>query len=716
MKLLKYLSFGGIALLSAIMVTATILEKYHGRPFVSQHIYGTLWFVLLWGLTATASLIFVIRRKMFRRPAVLALHLSFCLILAGALVTWIFGRQGTLHLRIGESICYFANREGHAEHFPFTVRLDDFRVEHYPGTQSPMDYVSHLCITSSRDSLCEEISMNHILRFKGYRFYQASYDTDRRGSTLSVSHDPWGIGLTYGGYALLLLSMLFFFFDKQSGFSHLLKHPALRKTACMTLFFGLPLTFVYAQSPTTLPRSITEEMGRLHVYYNGRICPLSTLSHDFCQKITNKDHYKNLDATQFMAGWLFFYDEWKEIPLIYIKSGEDRKALGTQGKYARLTDFRGTRLSPRSEEAFALIQMMSSQDLLKIFPYFHSETQSIRWASPNDRLPQTVGADTAVFIRLSINYLNELLLKQDYEQALSVLHKIGRWQERQAGDVLPSKARFSAEQLYYRINQPLGVAVFFLLTGMASFVLYCRRTASRKRPNRLVERLLWLLLCLGALYLSAMLVLRAWICGHWPMSNGYETMQMIAWCALMAALLFRQKFDLLQPLGFLVAGLAMMVSMMGSSNPQITPLMPVLSSPLLSVHVMLVMVSYTLFAFIMLNGVAGIWLHRKHKEASLRLAIVGRLMLYPAVFCLAAGIFIGAVWANVSWGRYWGWDPKEVWALITLLVYAFALHDRSLARFQRPVFFHIFSIAAFVCVIVTYFGVNFLLGGMHGYV
>ncbi|MCM1168433.1 MAG: cytochrome c biogenesis protein CcsA [Bacteroides sp.] len=193
-------------------------------------------------------------------------------------------------------------------------------------------------------------------------------------------------------------------------------------------------------------------------------------------------------------------------------------------------------------------------------------------------------------------------------------------------------------------------------------------------------------------------------------------MQAIAWFALLATLIFHRRLDFLLPLGFLVAGLAMLVSMMGSSNPQITPLMPVLSSPLLSVHVMLVMVSYTLFAFMMLNGMAGLWLHLNHKEASLRLSVVSRLMLYPAVFTLAAGIFVGAVWANVSWGRYWGWDPKEVWALITMLVYSFALHNKSFSAMNRPAAFHIFSIAAFLCVLITYFGVNFLLGGMHGYV
>ncbi|MCM1042145.1 MAG: cytochrome c biogenesis protein CcsA [Bacteroides sp.] len=718
MKALKYTSFGILAVLTALMVAATVLEKVYGNFFVGRYIYGSWWFVALWAVAAVCSSLYMVRRRLYRKPVTFALHTSFILILLGASVTWISGKQGHLHLRLdGAEAAYFENREGHAEYFPFSVRLDDFRVEHYPGTVSPMDYVSTVSIRTQKDSLSGEISMNHILRFKGYRFYQASYDADQKGSTLAVSHDPWGIGLTYGGYLLLLLSMIGFFLDRQSGFRQLLKHPALKKALCLAALLPVFSCGFAAQSaPRSVPKEVADEMGKLHVYFNGRICPLSTLSHDFCLKITKKDHYRDADANQFLAGWLFFYDHWKNEPVIHIKSKQDRKTLGLTGKKARLTDLDTAPLSPRSEESFALIDMVSNLGMLRVFPYFDSALMAVRWASPVDRLPAYVGQDTAMFIRLSLNYLNELLQKQDYEQAVSLIRKIGLWQQKQAQEVLPSRARFAAEQFYNRANKPLPAAVCLLIIGMAAFVPYCRRMASNRAQNRNLVKALLGLLCLALLYLSAMVALRAWVCGHSPVSNGYETMQAIAWFALLATLIFYRRLDFLLPLGFLVSGLAMLVSMMGSSNPQITPLMPVLSSPLLSVHVMLVMVSYTLFAFMMLNGLAGLWLHLNHKEASLRLSVVSRLMLYPAVFTLAAGIFVGAVWANVSWGRYWGWDPKEVWALITMLVYSFALHNKSFPTLNHPAAFHIFSIAAFLCVLITYFGVNFLLGGMHGYV
>lgn len=722
MKILKYVSFGLLALLTAILVGATVAEKIYGSPAISRHVYGAWWFVALWAATAFFSAFFMLRKKLYRKPFVFALHASFFLILAGALVTWIFGKQGHLHVRVdGVEATYFENREGHAEYLPFSVRLEDFHVDFYPGTQTPMDYVSELFVRAScHDSLRATVSMNRILRFKGYRFYQASYDADRRGSTLAVSHDPWGIGITYAGYLLLFLSMMAFFFDSKSGFRALLNHPALRRTLCIAAF--LPMFALgrasTAAAPPAMPQNVAQEWGKLHVYYNGRICPLSTLAHDFCLKITKKDHYKNFTAEQFLSGWTFFYDSWKNEPLIYIKSKQDREILGLEGKTARLSDFNAAPLSPRSEESFALINMVSNQGLFRIFPYFDSSLHAIRWVSPVDRLPAYVGQDTSTFIliKFSLNYINELLLNQNYDEAISVIQKISVWQQRQAAEVLPSGARFTAERFYHRANRPLGVAVCLLLVGFAAFIGYCRRMAAHRAPDRLWERLLTVLLCIGLAYLSVMLVVRAWVCGHLPFSNGYETMQMIAWFALLATLLFYRKADFLLPLGFLVSGLAMMVSMMGSSNPQITPLMPVLSSPLLSIHVMLVMISYTLFAFMMLNGLAGLWLNFRHKEASMRLAVVSRLMLYPAVFTLAAGIFIGAIWANVSWGRYWGWDPKEVWALITFLVYSFALHNKSFPALNRPAVFHTFAVIAFLCVPITYFGVNFLLGGMHGYV
>ena len=257
--------------------------------------------------------------------------------------------------------------------------------------------------------------------------------------------------------------------------------------------------------------------------------------------------------------------------------------------------------------------------------------------------------------------------------------------------------------------------MFNLTMGLLAFglLLYkgMRRTVPVGRVFRCVERVLTCALWTALLFHASGYALRWYIGGRIPLSNGYETMQFLALATLLLSCLFRRRFPFTLPFGFLLSGFALLVSYLGQMNPQITPLMPVLVSPWLSSHVSLIMMSYALFAFMMLNGVLALCLRRE----ALRLMLLSRLLLYPAAFFLGAGIFLGAIWANVSWGHYWTWDPKEVWALITFMVYGVAFHADSLPRFRKPLFFHIYMIAAFLTVLMTYFGVNYVLGGMHSY-
>ena len=257
--------------------------------------------------------------------------------------------------------------------------------------------------------------------------------------------------------------------------------------------------------------------------------------------------------------------------------------------------------------------------------------------------------------------------------------------------------------------------MFNLTVGLLAFfhLVYCglRYASERSALSRRINRLFVAALYAAFLFQLFGYGLRWYVGGRIPLSNGYETMQFMALCTLLLACLFRRRFPFTVPFGFLLSGFALLVAHLGQMNPQITPLMPVLVSPWLSMHVSLIMMSYALFAFMMLNGILALCIRRHGKM----LMLLSRLLLYPANFFLGAGIFMGAVWANVSWGRYWAWDPKEVWALITFLVYGMAFHAKSLPAFRRPLFFHIYMIAAFLTVLMTYFGVNYILGGMHSY-
>jgi ABC-type transport system involved in cytochrome c biogenesis permease subunit len=254
--------------------------------------------------------------------------------------------------------------------------------------------------------------------------------------------------------------------------------------------------------------------------------------------------------------------------------------------------------------------------------------------------------------------------------------------------------------------------MFCLTMGLITFVVMVYRA---KHPSVGLNRA-WTFfrICLYATCIvhASAYALHWYIAGRIPLGNGYETMLFLALVLLVLSILLHRRLSFILPFGFLLTGFALLVAWLGQRNPQITPLMPVLQSPILASHVSIIMMAYALMAFMMLNGIFALFTDQMHRQ---QLTVLSRLMLYPAVFMLSAGIFLGAIWANVSWGKYWSWDPKEVWALITLLIYAVPLHTNSIPVFRRPKVLHAYLIAAFLTVLMTYFGVNYLLGGMHSY-
>ena len=747
MKLLKRTAFSLLGILLLILTIATILEKIYGTDFVNEYIYSSVPFVILWGVTAITSLLYIIKSKLHRQPVIFLLHLSLLFILAGAFPTWIYGEQGTMRVRQGEQQTSFTDSKGISHQLPFSITLNQFEIIYYKGTLAPMDFISHISVADKdcHRQIQGKVSMNHIFSYQHYRFYQSGYSEDNEGSVFSVSHDPYGIGITYAGYTLLLLSTVFFFFSPQSRFRQLLKSPLLHRslTVILLLFaFSLNSNFLKANSPSpkVLPREVAEHFGDLYILYNNRICPLQTFARDFTIKLYGSSSYKGLTPEEVLTGWLFYYDSWKNEPIIRIKSNEARKLLEIEGNYARLKDYISTineyklekmmnhirsgeqvtdkRGIEEADEKFNIINLVCTGAMMKIFPCRNIAGKTLEWYSQSDQLPQDMDNDKWVFIRKSMSYVNEMIVMKKYNDACLLLEKIKKYQQKECDGLLPADNKFKAEKIYNQFDYSKSVAMACICIGLICFIYYCHCMASQKRTSRKAIIILNILLWIVFTYLSAAICLRGYVSNHLPLSNGFETMQFMAWCTLLLTFLLQRKFAMLLPFGFLLCGLTLMVSMLGESNPQITQLMPVLQSPLLSIHVVVIMIAYSLLAFIMLNGVTAVILHQSQKECKEqieRLQIISQIILYPAIFLLAIGIFIGAVWANVSWGRYWGWDPKEVWALITMLVYALALHPRSLPWFHRTMFFHVFCITAFITVLITYFGVNFLLGGMHSY-
>ena len=522
-------------------------------------------------------------------------------------------------------------------------------------------------------------------------------------------------------------------------FRRSLKHWKTSATACVFFLTGLSASAQNVPTASVLPRDVAEEMGQLYVNHNGRICPLQTAARDFTLKLCGSTEYEGLSSEQVLTGWMFHYDTWKDQPMLRINSQAAREVLGIEGKYATLRDFVSRegadkialalqhlsdaqtatkRQLMETYEQFMLVNRLCRGEWLMLFPIAIGSEKGTEWCAWNATLTAEPEDAEAHLVQRMMNELAEHVKKQNWAEVRSITAQIKEYQIEQLGSHRPDDLTVQAELLYNRYGNTRPLAYICLLIGLPAFGLVCRSMVQRRRIRRRWTMGLSLFAALALLYLTFTLALRSMVSGHLPFSNGYETMQLMAFCSLLFTLPFMRRFPLAGAVGVLTCGLTLLVAGMGQSQPQITPLMPVLHSPLLSWHVVIVMAAYMLLAFVMLISLAALIIHYTRRDAGevvMRMQAFGHVMLVPAVFLLAIGIFIGAVWANISWGRYWGWDPKETWALITLLVYALPLHAGSYSAFRRPSVFHLYCVVAFLCVLMTYFGVNHLLGGMHSY-
>lgn len=650
-----------MVLVAMVLAAGTVFERYRGAEWVADHFYGSWWFAVLLGLVAVAAIVAIVQGRLWHRPASLLIHAAIPIILlGGALTTWT-GEHYSITLAPGET------KEG--------ITLERFEVLYYPGTRTPMDFVSHVTVADGSAVSKADISMNHILRYDGRRYYQEDYD-DQGRTTLSVSHDPYGIPVSYTGYALLLIGLGWLCLQQL----HCARRLGRRVAPLLFLLF-LPLSSFAA--PKTLPRETASKMGEMYTLYKGRICPLQTFAKDFTTKLTGKATYEGLSSEQVLSGFIFYYSDW-----------------------APILD----EVSPkRQKESRALVEMLLSGRSLKLFPVADS-TGTLGWYAQNDDLPMTVSDDEYIFIRKHLSYCQELVVKGDFAALEKVFEKIKLFQEKRAADVLPSPTRVKAERLYNALTTGRWLAMLTLTLGLLCFAYSLWRQGRGKNMSRWLKVILTSYLTVLTSFLVLIFVLRWIASGHIPMAGGFDSMNLMAIAIGIIGLALMRRHSMALPVSMLTMGFCLLVAMMSGSNPPVTNLMPVLSSPLLCLHVAVIMMSYALFFFLMMIGVAGL-ISSKFQDSGFKL---GKTLLYPAVFLLALGIIIGALWANISWGNYWTWDPKEVWALITLIVYAFPLHP-SLAVSREPKKFFLYCTFAFLSVIITYFGVNILLGGMHSY-
>jgi ABC-type transport system involved in cytochrome c biogenesis permease subunit len=690
-----------IALIGA-MAAGTVVERFHGNDHALSHVYGSWWFVALWALVAVGMIVMLVQRKLWKRPVVCLLHSSLLLILLGALLTMLTGQHGEMTLKPSVPNNHFTvekHGDKHTEKLPFTLTLNRFEVETYPGTHSPMDFVSHLQISDNGTVSDATISMNHILKHRHYRFYQSDYD-EEGNSVLSVAHDPWGVGVTYAGYILLFIAIVGMFFDKKSEFRQLLQKTA-SKVAMLVILLTLS-AFLPAQAadkPRALPKESADKMGQMYVMYKGRVCPLQTLAKDFTTKLYGKARYQGYTPEQVFSGWLFYTDEWQNAPIPKLEKDLKRNKQRA------------------ADEKKQIINMLLNGQLLKMFPHADSVRQ-VTWYSQNDQLPLEIPDDEYLFIRKQMSLCKEYVVTGNLNALNNLFEKTKIYQEKYSLGLTQPAPQYRAERLYNRLTMGRWLPMANITLGLLCFAIALICIGKGRKLHKPIRVAITVWMSLLCAFLALLFILRWIVGGHVPMAGSFDSMNLLALSLCVITLIMSRKYEMSLPAGLLMTGVVLLVQMMGGSNPPVTHLMPVLSSPLLSLHVSVIMLAYALLFFIMLNGISAVVVRisQPDNRAYLqRLQDISTLMLYPAVALLAAGIFIGAVWANISWGNYWSWDPKEVWALITLLVYAIPLHKTVWKAFRNPMFFHIYGILAFLSVLITYFGVNFLLGGMHSY-
>lgn len=636
-------------------------------------------------------------RRLLKRPATLMIHISLVVIIVGALLTHFRSEESTLHLRQGETAG--------------GVTLVEFRVETYPGTSTPMDFVSVL----RGDGHTVELRMNSTVTLGGWRLMQREFDSDGRGVVLKRSRDLEGTAVTFAGYIMLALSMLGWFAEPRSTFRAALR--ALRRPAAAMLLLS---ACSVASAASDIPVSQRGDFMRIMVMSDGRVTPLATLAVDFTSTVTGgKTSFGGMDADEVFRRFLFDFGDMKGRPMIRVKSAALRGVLGIEGRYASYDDYMRAISSGRLDiddpsvaaaypadiARFEAVNMLVSGEALRIFPV--AAENGVRWYSPLD-VPADTDTGLWIFVRKSLGCLNEAVAAGDAAMSREVIEGIYRFQVKATGTEMPVW-RVRLESIYARHGSAVPVMIFCLTAGVG--LLVCAATG--RGAGRLARIVGTVAVSLAFALLTALIGIRWILGGHVPLSNGFETMQFMAWCLLLCGVLAGRRRPGFCGVTLTAEGMCLAVAAMSGAGRAVGNLMPVLASPLLSVHVALVMSAYSLLMLLAFNGAAG--LITRDARLSRRLLMSGRVLLYPAVFLLAGGIFTGAVWADVSWGAYWSWDPKETWALITMLVYSVAMHPASLHMFARPRAFHAYTLAAFATVLLTYFGVNYWFGGMHSY-
>ncbi len=652
---------------------------------------------------------------------------------------------------------------------PFSIYLKDFQLERYPGSNSPKSYASEVKLSDPEKGVEMDyrIYMNHVLDYGGYRFFQASYDPDEGGTILSANHDKWGTRISYFGYFLLALGMLVSLFSKNTRFRKLSrrvselreKREAAAKIAALLFFLALPgmaqsqagFTPLQSDSIARIPLSHVEQFERIQVQdFRGRMKPMSSLMSEVVRKVSRKTKMYGLNAGQIFLGMTVYPEQWERVPIIKVSHPGLRQILELgDRKYATYLDFFSEdfqyKLTDRVEmanqrkpahrskldnevlkvdERLNIVNMVFTGQLLRLFPSLDST--DTHWLTPFMAAQGDERSNYFIenFMKAYIQTTREAMQTGDWSQVEELLTALEKYQEKLGRKLLIPEQKVKMEVLYNKLDIFNRLGKWYGLLGLMLLIVFFwdifkPGKSWLENARKVLSGIFVLFFITHTLGLAA----RWYISGHAPWSNGYESMIYIAWATTLAGLLFARRQTGALAATSILASLILMVAHLSWMDPEVTPLVPVLRSYWLTIHVSMITASY---GFLVLGGLMGflnlilmIVRSRENAEQSdyaiKELTYLNEMSMTIGLVLLSIGTFLGGVWANESWGRYWGWDPKETWALVTILVYGFILHMRFIPGLRGTYAFNLASVLGFFSVIMTYFGVNYYLSGLHSY-
>lgn len=678
---------------------------------------------------------------------------------------------------------------------PFRVKLNDFIATKYPGTEKSYSaFESKVTVQDSTETFDADIYMNHVLDHKGYRFFQSSFDPDEKGTVLSVNHDFWGTSITYLGYFMLFFGLMAIMFTKHSRFADLkrkLENVKKKKEKLITiLVLMISLSGFAQQNPHVhshehdhnhtadpndhanhvtappsqkqldslltiykAPETHAAKFGRLIIQdAGGRMKPINTFSSELLRKVSHADTYNGMNSDQVFLSMTQYAQVWIQIPLIYIKSGNDsiRKIIGVdkEAKFAPFVNFfdqnGNYKLSPYLDAAYKaanpnqfekdfietdkkvnLMESALSGSILKIFPVPNDPNH--KWVSYLERNNDGFKGMDSTYVNqilpLYFSALNNGSISKNWDTADQLVESINGFQKKFGAKVRPSEQKIDAEIAYNKYDVFKVLPYWYITASILMLIFTIVNIFFEKKWLRITVNGFHIIIGLLFALHTLGLIARWYISGHAPWSNAYESIVYVAWATMFFGLAFDRKSKLTVASSAFVTAMILMAAYMNWIDPEIANLQPVLNSYWLMIHVAVIVASYGPFALGMILGFVAlvlIFFTNEKNKAKMSLNVkeityINEMALTIGLIMLTIGNFLGGQWANESWGRYWGWDPKETWALISIMIYAFVIHARFVPALRGKWFFNVMSMFGFISILFTYYGVNFHLVGLHSY-